>query len=232
MDDSSRSELRELAEWRPERGVISVYLDIDPADRGGGWRIELEQGLKRIVEEAEPGKDRAAAAAAAERILARFPQDAPHRTGRAHVGFAEVGDGGRDAWRRFQAGLGDSLVTRSEAPCLAPLVRILEPWRSSVSVCSSRSCACSTAPSTAPAMCSNRVSVRAGARMRTSVSRPCARSEIASRSSAAATRAARITSRRKPPPADEPSSLRASMLLPVAPKTRARNHGAAGGGAV
>lgn len=126
MDDSSQQLLRELAEWQPPRGVISVYLHIDPADRGGGWRIELEHGLKKLVDEAESGEDRSAVAAAVERALARFPGDAPHPSGRVQVGFVEVAEKGRDVWHGFQSGLVRSVITREPAPHLGPLVRILE----------------------------------------------------------------------------------------------------------
>lgn len=125
MNESTRTVLRELAEWRPEAGVISVYLDIDPADRGGGWRIALEQELKRLVKEAEPGKDREATERTAEAILERFPADAPHRGGRAQIGFVAA-HGERAIWRSLQARLEETAVVRDVGPRLAPLISLLE----------------------------------------------------------------------------------------------------------
>jgi len=126
MDDRSQDMLRELAEWQPRHGVISVYLHVDPADRGNGWRIELDQGLKRIVDEGlldAPGSE---LVAATDRVRARFPGDAPHRTGRTQVGFVEVGGEGRAMWNGFQASLGSSLLVHDATARLTELVRLLE----------------------------------------------------------------------------------------------------------
>jgi hypothetical protein len=106
--------------------VISVYLDVDPADRGNGWRIELHERLKEIARGAEGGGERSAIEAASGRILGRFPHNAPHRTGRLQVGFVEVGGDGREMWHAFQTRLQGSRVVRAPAPRLAPLVRILD----------------------------------------------------------------------------------------------------------
>lgn len=125
MDDAARELLRELAEWRPRDGLVSVYLDIDPADRGAGWRIELEQGLREIANGAAGGAANGLAAAT-ERILARFPADAPHPSGRAQVGFVEADGDGRDVWHGLQMRLDRTQVTFDQAPALLPLVRLVE----------------------------------------------------------------------------------------------------------
>ena len=33
-------------EWEPDGGVASVYFEIDPGDRGEGWRIALKDELE------------------------------------------------------------------------------------------------------------------------------------------------------------------------------------------
>lgn len=123
MDDRTKTLLRDLAEWRPPAGVISVYLDIDPGDRGSGWRIELEHGVDRLrgsktidARELQPAIDR---------IVARFPGDAPLPSGRTHVGFIELGQDGREEWRDFQTPLGRTIVEHGASPSLAPLVTLL-----------------------------------------------------------------------------------------------------------
>ncbi|HYU59682.1 MAG TPA: VLRF1 family aeRF1-type release factor [Solirubrobacterales bacterium] len=126
MNGPSREELRGLAEWRPDGGVISVYLDVDPADRGGGWRIELHDRLREIAKETHAGEERSAVDAASKRILARFPENGPPPSGRVQIGFVEVADGGRDVWHGVQGRLERSVVARAQAPCLTPLVRILD----------------------------------------------------------------------------------------------------------
>ena len=37
--------IEELLDWRPEFGVLTVCVGIDPADRGQGWLIELRNQL-------------------------------------------------------------------------------------------------------------------------------------------------------------------------------------------
>ena len=126
MDGPSREELRRLAEWQPEGGVISVYLDIDPADRGGGWKIELHERLKEIAKASHTGAERGAVAAAAERILAHFPENGPPPPRRVQIGFVEVAAEGREVWQGVQGRLDRPLVVRGPAPRLTPLVRILD----------------------------------------------------------------------------------------------------------
>ena len=126
MDDLSQEMLRQLAEWRPEGGVISVYLDVDPADRGGGWRIELGERLKEIAQAVEGAEEEAAVGAASRRVLERFPENARHRSGRVQIGFVEVGGGGREIWHGLQARLDRSRVLHARAPQLAPLLRMLD----------------------------------------------------------------------------------------------------------
>jgi hypothetical protein len=126
MDDLSQERLRRLAEWRSEGGIISVYLEIDPADRRGGWRIELQDSLKEIVKAAPGGSERIAMEAAARRILDRFPQNAPHPSGRVQIGFVEVAGNEREIWHGFQTRLDRSRVFHGQAPRLTPLIRILD----------------------------------------------------------------------------------------------------------
>ena len=126
MDDMSQERLRRLAEWRPEGGVISVYLDVDPADRGEGWRIELQDGLREIAKAAAGGAERDALERASRRILSRFPQNVPHPHGRVQIGFVEVAGDEREMWWGIQATLDRSRVLHGPGPHLAPLVRILD----------------------------------------------------------------------------------------------------------
>jgi release factor family 10 len=126
MDSPSHKELRRLAEWQPEGGVISVYLDLDPADRGGGWKIELHERLREIAKASEAGAERGAVGAASQRILGHFPEEGPPPPGRVQIGFVEVADDGREVWQGVQGRLERPLVVRAPAPRLTPLVRMLE----------------------------------------------------------------------------------------------------------
>ena len=71
----------ELLDWRPEFGVITVCVEIDPGDRGEGWKIELRKQLKSAVEAGDDGHDRGRALSATTPARARSV-----RRGRAAVG--------------------------------------------------------------------------------------------------------------------------------------------------
>jgi len=112
--DAARTLLRDLAEWRPDGGVLSVYLDIDPADRRESWRVRLRDELAGVDDKL------------AQRVLARFPENAAHPEGRTQIGFVEAGGGGREVWNGFQVNLGEVRAALRPAPLLEPLVRILD----------------------------------------------------------------------------------------------------------
>jgi Bacterial archaeo-eukaryotic release factor family 10 len=112
--ETGRRLLREIAEWAPEGGVVSAYVAIDPADRGEGWRIELKNQLRDC--------DRSAA----ERILARFPEDNTLPHGRTQVGFLELDGAGREIWSGFQVASDRTQVAQGARPLLQPLATLLD----------------------------------------------------------------------------------------------------------
>jgi len=100
MSHPTFDDARQLVEWRPRHGVISVYLNFDPADRGGAWRTELRNGLAHLLEAQADGdhEERTALRATVERLQERF---ANHERGlpRGEAGFVEVSDnGGAERW--------------------------------------------------------------------------------------------------------------------------------------
>jgi Bacterial archaeo-eukaryotic release factor family 10 len=124
-----RKELAELLEWRPPLGILSVCLEIDPADRSEGWRIALRDRLKRTVEEARDQRRelRLALRATVERVLERVPGDTRHPHGRTQVGFVEVAaSGGRERWFAFQVPPRRAEVTHADRPDVLPLVELVE----------------------------------------------------------------------------------------------------------
>ena len=70
------------------RRRLSIYVEIDPGDRGGGWKIALRDQIDAAVESAEPeDRDHAIALkATAGRIRERFEPTAPP-SGRMQIGF-------------------------------------------------------------------------------------------------------------------------------------------------
>lgn len=129
MNGLDRSSVVELQRWSPNEGVLSVCLGIDPADRGEGWRVELRNGLGGVRDNAASPALRASIEATAERILARFPREAPHPEGRTHIGFVEVSrKPGREVWHHFQTGrpAHAPTVIHGRHPLLWPLLALLE----------------------------------------------------------------------------------------------------------
>jgi hypothetical protein len=126
--DSQR--LAGLAAWRPEHGVLSLYLDIDPADRGGGWRVALREQLEEIGASVHRNGDhgrRRAIEATAERVLERFPADSPHPSGRTQVGFVEVSEHeAREHWHGLQLEPPGTVAEHRQGPVLAPFVELLD----------------------------------------------------------------------------------------------------------
>jgi Bacterial archaeo-eukaryotic release factor family 5 len=96
--------IEELLDWRPEFGVLTVTVGMDPGDRGEGWLIELRNQLKAAVEPADDGHDRGRGLrAAAQRVLNRFEgEELP--SGRCQIGFCQVSDDrtARDIWSEAQ----------------------------------------------------------------------------------------------------------------------------------
>ena len=105
--------LEELVGWRPPGGVVSVCVAIDPGDRGEGWRIALRHAAEKLDEDV------------AQRLLARFPENAPLPHGRTQIGFLEIGGAEREEWRGFQVDGWKTEVVHANRPCLSTLVEIL-----------------------------------------------------------------------------------------------------------
>lgn len=117
---------RELSEWRPPLGVLSVYLGFDPADRGGAWRTELRNGIDAVLEsqrEAEHDR-RVALRATAKRLSERFMDGDLRPPPRGEVGFVEVaGKGGAERWFAAAfAPLASACVEFGQEPAVAPLL--------------------------------------------------------------------------------------------------------------
>jgi hypothetical protein len=116
---------RELSDWRPPLGVISVYLRFDPADRRGAWRIELRNGVERAVELAEDAEHerKIAVRETAKRLLERFDDGEVRPPPRGEAGFLEVSrEEGLDRW--WGTGVAPVLpaVVLTDQPVLTQLV--------------------------------------------------------------------------------------------------------------
>jgi hypothetical protein len=123
LDDARR-----LVEWRPPLGVVSVYLRVDPDDRGGAWRTELGNGLSALEQRSHELDHEAAATlrATCRRIserLANHERSLP----RAEVGFVEVAAkaGEERWWSSHVVPVAPTTAELDERPVVAPLVSML-----------------------------------------------------------------------------------------------------------
>jgi hypothetical protein len=123
LDDARR-----LIEWAPPLGVVSVYLRLEPDDRGGAWRTELRNGLSSVLDSDGLGHDAVTALrATVVRIEARF---ANHERGlpRGEIGFVEVATkpGAERWWSSHLAPDSAPTAALDRRPLVAPLVCLLE----------------------------------------------------------------------------------------------------------
>jgi hypothetical protein len=121
------SAAKDLIAWRPALGVISVYLELHPEDRGEPWRIELEHGLTAAVKRATDGRHKEALEQTARRISTRFPAEPAEREGRTQVGFVEVArKPAREEWFSLQLPLDASAVVLNSRPLVLPLLTLMD----------------------------------------------------------------------------------------------------------
>jgi Bacterial archaeo-eukaryotic release factor family 10 len=119
--------MEDLLDWRPEHGVITVCVEIDPADRSEGWLIDLRKRLKEAVEGADDAHERGRALrATGQRVLERF-EDEELPSGRLQVGFCEAAERrARDIWTSAQIGGFRTDVSYGNRPRLTPLLKLLD----------------------------------------------------------------------------------------------------------
>lgn len=126
MEETERERLlRQLIEWRPALGVLSVYVHVDPADRSQGWRIQLREQLRGLEREASPHEERRAFEAALSEIQERFPENGAPPEGRGHVGFIELSEKRPAAvWRNMQMAPPRTEALRAPRPYVRSLVEL------------------------------------------------------------------------------------------------------------
>ena len=120
--------IEELLDWRPEFGVLTVCVGVDPGDRGQGWLTELRNQLNAAVEAGDDGHDRGRGLrAAAQRALDRFDEEALP-SGRCQIGFCEASDDrrARDIWGEAQLDGFRTSASYGDRARLTPLLKLLD----------------------------------------------------------------------------------------------------------
>jgi len=119
---------RDLLRWQPPLGVLSIYLKIDPGDRGDGWRTELRNGLAEVLGAAEGAAHemRVALRSTVERVAQRLSDREQIELPRGEVGFVEVArKGGAERWwaTHLEPRSGSS-AHLARRPVVAPLLSL------------------------------------------------------------------------------------------------------------
>ncbi|HET9676094.1 MAG TPA: VLRF1 family aeRF1-type release factor [Solirubrobacterales bacterium] len=128
MSQPTLEEAHKISEWRTALGVLSIYLGFDPADRTGGWRTELRNGLDGVLDahkEAEH-ETRVALRATAKRVIERFEDGDLRPPPRGEAGFVEVSEkaGVEHWWGTGSPPLADACVEYAVGPAVAPLIAL------------------------------------------------------------------------------------------------------------
>lgn len=128
MAQPSLEEVREISKWRPELGVLSIYLGFDPADRTGAWRTELRNGLDAILEVHKEVEHelRVALRATAKRVMERFEDGDLRPPPRGEVGFVAVSEkeGVEHWWGTGAPPVADACAEFAPEPAVAPLIAL------------------------------------------------------------------------------------------------------------
>jgi hypothetical protein len=126
MSQPTLEEVREVSEWRPDLGVLSIHLGFDPADRTGAWRTELRNGLDAVLEAHRDDQHdrRVALRATAKRVMERFEDGDLRPPPRGEIGFVAVSEkeGAEHWWGIGTAPVADSCVELGPEPVIAPLI--------------------------------------------------------------------------------------------------------------
>jgi hypothetical protein len=119
----------ELLSWRPPLGVVSLYVDADPGDRGHRWRTEIKNGLDAAAQRGMEGAERErrlAIEATVERIEAGFLAEARNGHPRGAIGFVETArEPGEERWYATQLAPRRTEVTYGPLVRVAPLVALV-----------------------------------------------------------------------------------------------------------
>jgi hypothetical protein len=128
MTQPTLEEAREVSEWRPDLGVLSVYLGFDPADRTGAWRTELRNGLDAVLDahKEDDHARRVALRATAKRVMEHFEDGDLRPPPRGEIGFVEVAEkeGGERWWGTATPPAADACVELAAEPVVAPMIAL------------------------------------------------------------------------------------------------------------
>ena len=104
--------IAELLSWRPEHGVVSLHIRVDPADRSTSWRTEVRNGLSDLLKHMGDTGDqegRQALVATTERLERDLMDEPPPGEPRGLIGLRRSDTEGR----RRSAGIAAQIPPRT-----------------------------------------------------------------------------------------------------------------------
>ncbi|MEO8091785.1 MAG: VLRF1 family aeRF1-type release factor [bacterium] len=120
----------ELLSWRPEYGVVSVYIRVDPGDRSEGWRTEVRNGLSGVVGPRRGSEDHQASGAikaTAERLQRDLLDQPPRGEPGGLIGFVEMArKQGEERWYATQIPPRRTEVLHGPVAQIHPLLELLD----------------------------------------------------------------------------------------------------------
>ena len=123
----TRRTVEEVLGWQPPHGVLSVYLSVDPADRGEGWKIEVRNGLDAAAASAHDRETRLAIEAATQRISAVIQPEILETAGPGLIGFIEAArEEGLTRWCASGLPPRRTEILHGPMPVIGPLVELLD----------------------------------------------------------------------------------------------------------
>lgn len=122
--------IAELLSWRPEHGVVSLHIRVDPADRSTSWRTEVRNGLSDLLKHMGDTGDqegRQALVATTERLERDLMDEPPPGEPRGLMGFIEVArKAGTERWYAAQIPPRRTEVLHGPVAQVHPLLELLD----------------------------------------------------------------------------------------------------------
>ena len=133
LDVDARGEqtVTELLAWRPEYGVLSLYLRLDPGKRSPNWPTDVHNGLSATLSAGREGMDheaRQALEATAKRLERDLHADEePPAEAAGLIGFVEVaGKPAEERWFAVQVPPRRTEVLHAAVPAVHQLLELLD----------------------------------------------------------------------------------------------------------
>ncbi len=120
---------RRLLAWRPEHGVLSLYISVDPGDRSNGWRTAVRNGLSEATGGSDEAEGREARLALRETTVRLEHALEEERKGehRGLIGFVEVArTEAEERWYATQIQPRRTVVLRGPVARIHPLLELLD----------------------------------------------------------------------------------------------------------